>query len=352
MAAVPEDSPAHSLLGLELDRGWHVVRKVERAADATGSNFAVGYVVENGGQTAFLKALDFSSVFKRDNFMLALEELTTAFNFEREILERCAAGRMDRIVRVLGHGDVRLEGAAIPVSYLIFEQADGDVRKVLRADDRAEDAAWKLRVLHHAATGLRQMHSRDMAHQDLKPSNLLIFEGDSAKLGDLGRASQRSLVAPHDEYPFPGDAAYAPLEFYYGQVATDWAERRQAADLYMLGSLILFLFGEVHMTAAVLERLAESARPGVWRGDYSGVLQYVRVAFNGVLEELDEVLQSRVDDDVREGILGLVRHLCEPDPSKRGHPRARAVRHGNPYSLERFISELNVLAGRARVRRV
>src|SRR5579885_3546724 len=331
MAAVPEDSPAHSLLGLELDRGWHVVRKVERAADATGSNFAVGYVVENGGQTAFLKALDFSSVFKRDNFMLALEELTTAFNFEREILERCAAGRMDRIVRVLGHGDVR---------------------KVLRADDRAEDAAWKLRVLLHAATGLRQMHSRDMAHQDLKPSNLLIFEGDSAKLGDLGRASQRSLVAPHDEYPFPGDAAYAPLEFYYGQVATDWAERRQAADLYMLGSLILFLFGEVHMTAAVLERLAESARPGVWRGDYSGVLQYVRVAFNGVLEELDEVLQSRVDDDVREGILGLVRHLCEPDPSKRGHPRARAVRHGNPYSLERFISELNVLAGRARVRRV
>jgi hypothetical protein len=30
----------------------------------------------------------------------------------------------------------------------------------------------------------------------------------------------------------------------------------------------------------------------------------------------------------------------------RGHPRARAIKHGDPYSLEQYISQFSALAAR------
>ncbi len=121
-----EDYAAHRLLGLELDGGWRVVEKVVRPPDATGENFSVGYVVERDGERAHLKALDFSFAFTQTDFTRVIEDMTAAFNFERDILGRCALSRMDRVVLALAHGQVIVEGApGIPqVSYLIFEKAD------------------------------------------------------------------------------------------------------------------------------------------------------------------------------------------------------------------------------------
>jgi len=181
----------------------------------------------------------------------------------------------------------------------------------------------------------------------MKPSNLLIFNGDSAKVADLGRASQQDIVAPHDNYPFPGDPAYKPLEFFYGQISPNWNERRQASDLYMLGSLTLFLFANAHTTATVLSRLPDAVQPGVWTGPYSEALPYIRVAFNEVMEELDELLHQQLNTETAGRVVTVVRQLCEPDPARRGHPRTHAMRHGNPYSLERFVAEFDLLSRRA-----
>src|SRR6266851_917241 len=52
--------------------------------------------------------------------------------------------------------------------------ADGDVRKHL-SPTQSLDIVWILRCLHHIATGLHQLHSAKVAHQDLKPSNVLAF---------------------------------------------------------------------------------------------------------------------------------------------------------------------------------
>lgn len=348
-----EDSAAHSLLGRELEGGWRVVEKLERAPDATGSNFSVGYIVERDGQRAFLKALDYSRALNEPDFTRVLQGMTEAFNFERDILDRCRAGRMDRIVLALAHGELMIETARIPqVSYLIFEEADGDVRKALSSEERDVDPVWKLRMLHHTTTGLWQMHKNGMAHQDVKPSNVLIFNGDSAKVADLGRASEKNVAAPHDNFPFPGDPAYKPLEFFYGQISPDWNERRQASDLYMLGSLALFLFGGTHMTAAVGARLQDSVQPGTWTGTYAEAMPYIRVAFDDVVEELDTLLRGDLSDDVRDGVVTITRRLCDPDPALRGHPRSHAMKHGNPYSLERFMAEFDLLALRAQTRRV
>src|SRR6185437_7605631 len=168
-------TPAELLAGLSLDGGWKVTERITAGPDATGGVFSVSYIVESAHSgRAFLKALDFSK----------------AFNFERDILQKCADRRMDRVVRAIGDGNVRTtatSGGGV-VQYLIFELADRDVRLQLSLSSKV-DLAWKLRSLHHIATGLMQLHSAGIAHQDLKPSNVLVFEGKTSKVSDLGRAA-------------------------------------------------------------------------------------------------------------------------------------------------------------------
>ena len=240
--ATPLDSAAHKLQGMTLPDDWVVVERIERPPDATGSTFSVGYFVERGGVRAYLKALHYSSPFRSGHDSArVLQAMTSAHNHEVDVLEKCAGAGMDRVVRALGSGEVVVPGVAgLPnVSYLIFELADGDIRAALSTVGATFDYAWALRMLHHAATGLWQLHQNELAHQDVKPSNVLTFGQDSSKLGDLGRASQRGEHAPHDDEDHPGDPQYAPPELLYGHVAPGWIERRHASDLYLLASLVV-----------------------------------------------------------------------------------------------------------------
>ena len=83
--------------------------------------------------------------------------------------------------------------------------------------------------------------------------------------------------------------------------------------------------------------------PYAWGDDYEALLPYIRNAFNRSIADFEDSLP-----DTLTGPLGtMVRRLGDPDPALRGHPRTQAMKHANPYSLERFVSELNLLASRA-----
>ena len=57
-----------------------------------------------------------------------------------------------------------------------------------RLDDEATlDLVFMMGTLHHVSLGLSQLHRAEIAHQDLNPSNVLVFEsGKSSKICDLG----------------------------------------------------------------------------------------------------------------------------------------------------------------------
>ncbi|MCL4258167.1 MAG: hypothetical protein KJZ53_06520, partial [Anaerolineales bacterium] len=79
-----------------------------------------------------------------------------------------------------------------------------------------------------------------------------------------------------------------------------------------------------------------------WRGTYDEVMPYLRVAFNEALS----IFANSLAPELRDSLLDVVRELCEPNLSLRGHPRDRHVA-GNQFSMERYISKFNLLASNA-----
>jgi serine/threonine protein kinase len=328
------------LAGKGLSRGWTVTELVQRPDGGTGGQYSFSYLVVNeSGAKGFLKALDYSRAFRAPDRALALNSVTAAYLHERTILERCASRNLRRIVRAVDHGSVEVPGFELGVDYIIFERAEGDLRAQMDAMDDIDDL-WRLRTLHQIATGLFELHGSSIAHQDVKPSNILNFQNGGTKLGDLGRSACREIPCPYDEDVVPGTRAYAPPELLYDYAVPDFTRRRFGCDAYLLGSMIEYLFMGCSATTMLLSHLNQVHRPNEWKDGFVAVLPYLRQAFGQVLADAENFFNSPI---FGKELLAFVAQLCEPDPALRGHPQNRQ-RDGSQYSLERYVSRFDHLA--------
>jgi eukaryotic-like serine/threonine-protein kinase len=333
--------PAYRLKGLDLPDGWHVAERLDRSLDATGGTFSVSYIVKNSnGSTGFLKALDFSGAIKSLDPTSALKPLIDAYQFERGLLQECKQRKMDRVVQALADGSVKVDDSDIGVvQYLIFEDGDCDLRARLHLLGEFE-VAWKLRSLHHIATGLNQLHSRQIAHQDLKPSNVVVFKGTTSKLADLGCASVKGVGGPRDGKPFAGDPGYAPIEALYGHEEPEWTIRRQGGDFWHLGSMVVFLFTGLTMNGLIQGEIPEPMLPRNWKDSYPDVLPYVQDAFGRSVEIFGQHIKN---DKLRNELQVIVRQLCNPTPALRGNPSNNG-HGGRLLDIQRYMSKFNLLA--------
>ena len=343
--SIDTPTPARQLLGKELANGWKIEALIDRPETATGGYFSTSYIVRSrNGEKAFLKAMDYRKALESADPARELQAMTAAFNFERRILEKCKFNHLSRIVRVLDSGILPAQDgdASSVVQYLIFELAKGDIRSFVNIG-QAFEAAWALRTMHQATAALRQLHSAQIAHQDIKPSNLLYFENDHSKLADLGRAFDRHNTSPHDSRDCAGDQTYAPPELLYRHISQDWIVRRLGCDMYLLGSLVVFFCTGVSITHLLFKRLNKKHHWQHWSGSYGEVLPYLQHVFAQIIREIPEKI--RIDSS---GEIALViQQLCNPDPERRGHPKNIGLSSGNRYSLERYVSIFDRLARRA-----
>ena len=172
MSAVPASkaNPAFDLVGQTIADGWLVTTRLPRkgepgAEHQTGGNFSVGYIATKGGKKAFVKAIDVQGVIEDRSsglkLVARLKQMTDGHTFESTILEVCKKAKLDRVVAVIASDEVEVPSSlhGIPVPFIMFEMADGDIRKAIDASEKI-DAAWKLRVLHHVAVGIQQLHQK------------------------------------------------------------------------------------------------------------------------------------------------------------------------------------------------
>lgn len=236
---------AEFLEGVQLKNGWTVVCKAPQAVNSTGGCFSIPYIVEkqagNGKHRAFLKVLNLRRLLTAADLPREMQRMTTAFNFERDTLLSCRDKKLRRVATLIEDGQHTIPNNPFPICYIIFEIASGDIRKQIEQFTEF-NLAWRLRTIHQVAVGIKQLHGQKIAHQDLKPSNVLIFEEFGAKVSDLGSADSghQPNSSPRGAFAYAGDPAYAPPELLYGEISQDWHTRRIGCDLYLLGSLIVF----------------------------------------------------------------------------------------------------------------
>ena len=367
----PDQTAAGSLTGVELPGGWRVSGRgpIERCSPGggplSGMAFSICYGAEGPkGQRAAVKALDFERHMRAVDPVAEIGFWTRMFEHERDLLTATSRDRNTarRVVRLYASGtiDCRFAGEPIvfPVAYLVMERADDDVR-VLLSDVGAIDVAWRLTCLHDVAAALSALHRHEdqIAHGDLKPSNVMYFEAlKRSKLGDLGSATGRARNNPaldDGRAAHLGDSVYAPPECLYGYQAPEWGERFQAIDLYLLGQLTLYFLTLENMTARIIDKLPPNYRPrprsGSWRGDFAAILPHLESAYEEVLEEVRADLTAAAGDEFATEITRLIGYLCHPDPARRGHPRNQdPLSSEDRFGLIRFVSRFDTLAKKAR----
>jgi serine/threonine protein kinase len=263
--------------------------------------------------------------------------MTNAYLFERNLLRVCGERRLSKIVRAISDGKISVSGQ--PVEYLVFELADCDVRSHL-SQSQQFDLAWRLRCLHNIFIGGQQLHNIRVAHQDVKPSNVLTYSGQGQKLADLGRAWHNETASPFDALPCAGDRRYAPPELLYPHHASRNIDERFANDFYLLGSMALFLFSGMQATAALMAKLAPDHHPRQWRGTYEEVTPYLDHAFSELIRDFRS---SIADPHLATELADIVEQTCHPNITMRGD-RLHRAKVGSRFDLQRLIQRFDRLA--------
>ncbi|MES2220206.1 MAG: serine/threonine-protein kinase [Acidobacteriota bacterium] len=334
-------TPAEQLGGQTLTNGWTVGKLIVKTGDQTGGHFSCSYEVTNqDGRVAFLKAMDYARALAAPDPATALNELTSAFLFEREVLQECIEKKMSRVVRAIDGGKIAIGGQV--VEYLIFEKARGDIRSYL--DGAMEfDLVWTVTCIHNICVGIKQLNGANIAHQDLKPSNVLEFASEGQKLADLGRAWHRSRVSPHDLLACAGDRGYAPPELLYRYSDPNESDRRFGADFYLTGSMVLFLFTGMRASSMLLAELSPQHHPRRWKGTYHEVLPYLQHAFS---INLATIKAAFPDSALGAEIVDVVQQMCDPNIATRGD-RFHKAAHGSRFGMQRIVSRFDRLRSAA-----
>ncbi len=329
--------PVDSLAGLTLTDGYEVVKRINPPAQATGGFFSEQYLVEKKNKEYFLKAFDFSSALHTPDPIQEINNMTKAFIAERDILEKCKKRKLSKVSLPVASGSTQVPGFAgldAIVYYLIFEKAKTDIRSQLSNLNNI-DMAWCFRSLHNAATGIQQLHISNVAHQDLKPSNILIFESEKEKISDLGRASDLVIESANDELCMPGDRGYAPFEQFYKIKYSNDFTKRFSIDMYHLGSLFFSYFLQMSATQSITLNLKKANNKIPLGKDFTHDLPLIINAFQDSMIALEAELSKYLTKTLAETI-SIINELCHPDPDKRGNPKT-FIRSYGQFDLQRYI---------------
>lgn len=343
--------------------GWRVISRIpapDPAKNETGGNFSICYIVEKDGVECFMKVLDLRKcnmgpLPRGMSRSLFIEKCTREFNYEKALSSYCGNKRIKGVISYIESGEEILDGFLFKdVPYIIYEKAEGDIRKILNLSKRIvfseklKSISLRLKSLHDVAVGLQQLHKNDISHQDMKPSNILSVNNQS-KIGDLGRSL---CLSPDINCPYPfdfnGDFNYAPPEAFFSRGIKKDKSELYKMDSYMLGSLIVFFICGVSFNTMMNNHLPVTIRDMVASGKtYEDAKIDLTNAYHEALLDFEKDIPL---EDIRVELTHIVEYLCNPDVERRGHPINLSANTRTPdYDLIRTYTELDKLYRKAEI---
>lgn len=331
--------PSNTLLNLTTPCGWEIFEKIS-TKQHSGGNFCARYKVRNeSGEVAFLKAMDFTRAFGSHDPMVAINNITSEYLFEREILYYCKEMNLSKVVIPKEAGQITNPLHPTPLNnvyYIIFELADSDMRQSFIDSLNINWHAF-FKAMQHICMGLEQLHFAGIAHQDIKPSNILHFKQMESKIADLGRVVDAGGRSPYLSLRFPGDQTYAPIEIKCG-VSYKSFQDRYLTDIYSVGSLIYQSIMGVGLTPS-LSGEALLLHSGIFSVSYDDALPTFLTAYSTLLARFyAECCNLIKDDDIALEVVNVVKEMCHPDYNKRGAPKVKS----RPYkiNMRRYSSKM------------
>lgn len=333
---------AANLEGLEVGE-WKILKKrIKNIHDNSGA-FSSCYEVENikNNKKAFLKAFNIQYALQATGQQFSIDtlsKLTNEFIYERDLLKQCKEKKLKRVVIAIKSGQfLHNSSPVIPIHYLVFELADLSLKNANNSS--LYDLNWKLNVFHGVLVGLNQLHQQKIFHQDLKPSNVLVFNGNFSKIADLGRATQLGNLSGHHK----GDFSYMPIEYYYNHINPNIEFSKAAADLFMVGNILVMMIYNISYLALFWQTLNQNFHPvglsGQFQSNFSLVLPYLIDAHNNVLQNI----KQSIPNAKLEEIIDIINTLCYPDPTLRGSVGGKSKSY-HQFSLQPYISKINRLS--------
>ncbi|HKD99391.1 MAG TPA: FHA domain-containing serine/threonine-protein kinase, partial [Planctomycetota bacterium] len=284
------------------------------ADDAIGREIG-GYRIERllgrGGMGSVYRAIQ-TSLHRPVALKILAAELARDRTFVDLFLREARAAAQLHHPNVVTIFDVGSEGDRFYYSMEILE--GGSVEERVRREGKLP-LPEALAIARDAAAALEFAESRKLVHRDVKPDNLMLTAGGTAKLADLGLASHAETEAktaerlgtPH--FVAPEQARGGPVD--------------HRADLYALG--------------ATLFRLVTGRTP-FQASTVAGILEAKRTT--------DPPALRSIDPSVPEAIDALVASLMKRDPAERpASSRAVIDAIDSVLAPPRRVSRIAIAAG-------
>ena len=296
------------------------------------------------------KAID-----KKTNDRVALKKIFDAFqnatDAQRTFREVVFLQQMDKHENIVQLQNV-IKADNDRDLYLVFEYMETDLHAVIRAN--ILEGVHKQYVMYQSFKALMYMHSAELVHRDMKPSNLLLNSECLMKVADFGLA--RSLLKPDNGKPLDDPDGQNPILTDY--VATRWYRAPEillgstrygkAVDMWSLGCIFGEMLGakpvfQGSSTLNQLEKICECVgRPThdeveSMRSPFAGtMLDNIKIPPGTTPTKWADMYPKAGADAI-----DLLEKLMQWDPSKRltalegmSHPYCIQFVHTDPHCAE------------------
>jgi len=246
----------------------------------------------------------------------AFQNATDAQRTFREImfLQELNAAHHDHIIRLLNV----LKADNDRDIYLVFEYMEINLHAVIRAGI-LEDIHKKY-IIYQCAKALKYMHSGELLHRDMKPSNILLNSDCRAKICDLGLA--RSLKDIDDGKREAVLTDYVATRWYRApEILLSSPRYTKGVDMWSLGCILAELLSGKPLfpgesTLNQLERIIEVTGKPTEEDIASIKSKYAKTMIDKVVIKKQKPLES-LFPDADPDALDLLKNLLRFNPDER-----------------------------------